>query len=253
VAGREFQHGWVNFGVLAAVLLAGLAVATQPADAKGIGTGGTASAPAGRLKPPVPHYPTTPYPRAGEVALTFDDGPRPYYTDQVMSILQREGIGGTFFVVGYVAAQHPDSLRKMHRLGFSVQNHSWNHGLLVNLNDDQLVAELSRVNRLISSATGVQPTVLRPPYGVSSPRLVRLAAGIGMETVIWNAQAPSMTSSAYSILGSVEGSAMHERRDGKGLLVLLHDGSGASGEMVQALPYLISWLRAHGWKFVQLG
>ncbi|MEI8237853.1 MAG: polysaccharide deacetylase family protein, partial [Actinomycetota bacterium] len=198
-------------------------------------------------------FPTARTPGPGEVALTFDDGPRPPYTNQVISILQHEHVPATFFVVGSVAVEHPDTLRLMAKLGYSVQNHSWYHKYLVNLTDSQLVAELQRVDKLIRSATGVQPTVLRPPYGLTSPRLVRLASSVGLETVLWNAQAPTMNANARTILGAIEGSAAHRRRDGVGLTVLLHDGSGSSGEMVAALPYLISYLRETGWKFVQLG
>src|SRR5690348_15860713 len=67
-----------------------------------------------------------------EIALTFDDGPNPFYTPQILDILQRYGIEATFFDVGYLVADYPNIVRQEYHQGNIVANHSWSHPVLTN-------------------------------------------------------------------------------------------------------------------------
>ena len=123
-------------------------------------------------KPPEPKPTPKPAPAAPPaanfgnkvIALTFDDGPGPY-TAQLLDILDQHGAKATFFLIGSKVSAQADVLRRMHARGHQLGNHSWSHPELPKLPVDQIAGEIDRTNDAIKQATGVTPTVMRPPYG----------------------------------------------------------------------------------------
>ncbi len=121
-----------------------------------------------------------------QVALTFDDGPAGTYTEQILDILARYDVPATFFVVGGKAAARPDLLRRMAAEGHSVQNHTYSHAWLTRYSDAAIADQLTRASDVIEEVTGAAPACFRPPFGAVSDRVRRVAAGLGLATIMWD-------------------------------------------------------------------
>ena len=98
-------------------------------------------------------------------ALTFDDGPHPVYTEQLLDGLKERGVHATFFVTGEHAELHPDIIRRMHDEGHLIGNHTYSHIQLTASNRDQFKNELIQTNEILYEITGEEIQYVRPPYG----------------------------------------------------------------------------------------
>jgi peptidoglycan/xylan/chitin deacetylase (PgdA/CDA1 family) len=191
----------------------------------------------------------------GQVALTFDDGPHPATTSAVLAILAEKQVGATFFFVGSGVSRndHAKSLvRSVHDAGHSVQNHTWGHPFLSRESVDTVRQELVRTSEVIREVTGEAPTLFRPPYGATNAAVVEVAQRQGLGQVLWGAAPSSMEASGETMVGEITAQARRAMEQNRGLVVLLHDGSGNRSGTVSALPELIDVLRTAGWEFVVL-
>jgi peptidoglycan/xylan/chitin deacetylase (PgdA/CDA1 family) len=186
-----------------------------------------------------------------QVALTFDDGPDPNWTQPILDVLARYGVPATFFVLGSSAQRHPDLVNAMVAGGHSVQNHTWGHPYLTGLPDDGVRGQLSGTSDVVAEITGNRPICWRPPYGATDARVDQLAAGLGMNKVMWNV-APNdyLNPPPQSIIDNIMGRA--GALAGGPLVVVLHDGGGVRSSTLAALPGMIESLTAGGFTFVSL-
>ena len=120
-----------------------------------------------QLEPkPQPIAPTTAYDSESPmIALTFDDGPSKYVTDEILDILEENGAKATFFVLGSNAEQYPDKLKRAVSLGCEIGNHTYNHPNLFKLDIEDIKYQVDTTKWCVYEACGVQPTLVRPPYG----------------------------------------------------------------------------------------
>ena len=172
--------------------------------------------------------------RPPRVALTFDDGPWPDSTQQVLAILGRMGVRATFFDVGYLARDHPDLVRRELDAGMVVGNHSWDHPITPPFRDlphPRITSEIRRTNTELDSI-GVKPQLFRPPGGSYSPWVLKEAARQGVRVVLWSVDPRDWKpgTKARRIVHSV---LSHVR---PGSIILLHDGGGDRSATVTALP-----------------
>ena len=100
-----------------------------------------------------------------KVALTFDDGPHPYYTEQLLDGLKERGVVVTFFVTGEHASLHPDVIKRMQEEGHLIGNHTYTHMQLRSNNRADFLEELQLTNQVIKEITGEDMLYVRPPYG----------------------------------------------------------------------------------------
>lgn len=100
-----------------------------------------------------------------KVALTFDDGPHPCYTEQLLEGLKERGVTATFFVTGENAALHPRVIQHMYEEGHLIGNHTYSHLQLRSDNKEKFKEELIATNEVISQITGGEVVFVRPPYG----------------------------------------------------------------------------------------
>ncbi|MDE5696676.1 MAG: polysaccharide deacetylase family protein, partial [Lachnospiraceae bacterium] len=98
-------------------------------------------------------------------ALTFDDGPHPVYTGQLLDGLKERGVKATFFVTGEHAELHPDIIKRMHDEGHLIGNHTYSHIQLTASNRDKFKNELIQTNEILYDITGDEVQYVRPPYG----------------------------------------------------------------------------------------
>ena len=100
-----------------------------------------------------------------KIALTFDDGPHPYYTEELLDGLKERGVVATFFVTGEHASLHPDVIKRMQEEGHLIGNHTYSHMQLTKKNREKFKEELVRTNQVLHEITGVEVEYVRPPYG----------------------------------------------------------------------------------------
>lgn len=100
-----------------------------------------------------------------KIAITFDDGPHPTYTEQLLDGLKERGIHATFFVTGEHAKLHPDIIKRMQEEGHLIGNHTYSHVQLTSKNREDFKQELIQTNEVIKEITGEEVQYVRPPYG----------------------------------------------------------------------------------------
>ena len=182
-----------------------------------------------------------------EIALTFDDGPNPYYTPQVLAVLQQYNIKATFFCIGRQVAQYPSLVKQEYANGNVVGNHSWSHPDLALLSSNDILTQINSTSDVIQQVIGVRPTFFRPPYGIVNARVLTQINQLGLTTIIWNDEAQDWTTPGIDVITSrILGLA------GNGAIILLHDGGGNRSQTVAALPTIIATLEVRGFKFVTL-
>src|SRR5581483_5839341 len=133
--------------------------------------------------------PIGPSTRPPAVALTFDDGPWPGSTLQILRILERMHVRATFFVVGYLAQRYPGIVRAELKAGMTIGNHSWDHPNsppFDQLAPARIRMEMARTSRFLHRRFGIRVTLFRPPGGSFGGPVVTTASGLGLRIVQWN-------------------------------------------------------------------
>ena len=180
-----------------------------------------------------------------EIALTFDDGPTPAYTQQVLAILKQYNVHATFFCIGEQAQEFPDLLNQENAGGNVVANHSWNHPDLTTLSDDDIHAQLMSTSNTLKQATGIQPTLFRPPYGAINMQVKSQADALHLTPVLW-----SIDTEDWQLPGSdaIVNTVLDQASNGS--IILMHDGGGDRSQTIEALPHIITGLQQHGYRLV---
>ena len=188
--------------------------------------------------------------RRGEVALTFDDGPDPEVTPQVLDLLDRYQARASFFVIGEKAAAHPQLLREIVQRGHSVENHSLRHsGLFGFFGPGALTREITLAQDAVAGITGQAPVFFRSPMGIRNPLLDPVVAALGLRYVTW-------TRRGFDTVARDPGVVLARLTRGlrAGDILLLHDRkiAGRAAPVLTVLPALLETLRTAGLKPVSL-
>jgi peptidoglycan/xylan/chitin deacetylase (PgdA/CDA1 family) len=176
----------------------------------------------------------------GGVALTFDDGPDPEFTPQVLDVLRRYGARATFFLVGQRADRHPELVRRIAAEGHAIGNHTYSHVHCRELELPALIRQLERTDAALERALGGLPDSLppfRPPFGELRPLQALYLAAAGRTLVFWNQDVCDYRGAPASDIAAVG------PKLSPGDVVLLHDRFPAT---VQALPRLLEELNTRG-------
>ena len=182
------------------------------------------------------------------VAFTFDDGPDPLYTKQLLDIFHRVNGKATFFMIGQEIDAYEDIAAEVHRAGHEIANHTYSHPDLTNVILEEAQAEMQRADERIRLVTGQPVRSFRPPYFGVNADILSLAAGYG-----------------YHSIGAVNGEAKdweqpgvdyildHTRPTvGNGCIFLFHDGYGSRSQTVEAVRILVEELTADGYRFITI-
>jgi peptidoglycan/xylan/chitin deacetylase (PgdA/CDA1 family) len=184
-------------------------------------------------------------PRQKKVALTFDDGPHPEYTSQLLAILGYYHIHATFFIVGVQAQRYPQWVKMIHQAGHEIGNHTYDHFRLPALPPDEQAYQIDENQRLLEQLTGVTPRFFRPPGGRYNEQAERLIRQRGMLLALWDVALNDTAEDREA--GDLYSTASHKIRPGS--VVLGHDGIQATIDM---LPQLIESLQKDGYTFVTM-
>lgn len=183
-------------------------------------------------------------PRLRMVALTFDDTPNPFYTEELLRILREHDVKATFFCMGNKSQLYPDLLIEVLRDGHDIGNHSYSHPKLDSLPDDDWEEEILYTNRIIKRVLGYECRLFRPPHGRTTDEITDFVYAHGMTTCWWTVNTgdylePTVDSMVQKVMNNV----------GPGGIVLMHDGTDVT---LEALPVIIDRLLAEGYEFVTM-
>jgi peptidoglycan/xylan/chitin deacetylase (PgdA/CDA1 family) len=181
------------------------------------------------------------------VYLTFDDGPKPYATERVLDILDREGVKGTFFLIGHKAEKHPDIVKDMVLRGHTIGNHTYSHIMPWGGNAKRYVSDALHGRQVLEDIAGVPVPLMRPPGG--NLRLLEDIEAAGMQPALWTTLSGDCKSGqppAYllSLIKMQEGLRPMFHYP---MIVLMHDTSTRTAE---ALPRIIEFFRHRGYDFL---
>jgi len=179
------------------------------------------------------------------IALTFDDGPSPVFTPQVLHVLRQYRIRATFFCIGQQVQRYPYLLQQMYQAGEVIGNHTWSHPNLTELPSAAIQQQLRSTSLIIQRTIGVSPKIFRPPYGATNARVQGIAAQLGLQQIMWTIdtrdwQQPGVRAIVNAVLTNAR----------NGSIVLMHDGGGNRSQTVQALPQIIIGLQQRGFTYV---
>jgi peptidoglycan/xylan/chitin deacetylase (PgdA/CDA1 family) len=188
--------------------------------------------------------------KPGELALTFDDGPNPAWTPQLLDTLAANDVRATFFLVGRFAEAEKLLARRVAEAGHLIGNHTWSHPNLARTASGRVREQLRRTNETLAQITGQPIRYFRPPYGARRPAVLSAAREMGMIPVLWNAMTsdwrePSADLIARRLMEKIDRNA----RGGWATTIVLHDGRhkalGANrGPSVTAAGRLIAHYKA---------
>jgi peptidoglycan/xylan/chitin deacetylase (PgdA/CDA1 family) len=188
---------------------------------------------------------------APRIALTFDDGPNPPYTGQILDLLTAAGARATFFDEGQAVEAHPDIAREEIARGMAVGSHSYSHSPeLPTMGHAAFAADLRRAEDGLVAALGSKPTIYRSPYGHTSTVMLEEERKRGYTSIGWDVDSEDWSdASADRIVGKVLDQAH------AGAIVLMHDGGLGGGNpdrttTIAALPRIIDGLRQRGYTLV---
>ena len=186
--------------------------------------------------------------RGKVVELSFDDGPNPVWTPQVLSVLKAEGVHATFSLIGYEAQRYSAIARQELADGDAVCDHTAHHNEHLDLAPPDVVAmEIDLGADMIRSATGADPTCYRPPANALSPLVIDTAHQRRMRVLGYSVdpsdyRRPSAAILLRRVLTRVK----------PGSVILLHDGGGDRSQTVAMLKVLIDNLKAQGYRFTTI-
>lgn len=177
------------------------------------------------------------------IAITFDDGPHGTLTPKLLDMLKERGIKATFFLIGQNAQQYPDIVQRIHNEGHEIANHSWSHPALNKCSPEKFRREIEDTNAAIKAAIGVNPTLIRPPYGATNASLDRtLDEKYGMKVILWSVDPMDWK---YRHSERVANYILKHAKPGD--IILSHDIHPTT---VAAMPTIFDTLLARGFKFV---
>jgi peptidoglycan/xylan/chitin deacetylase (PgdA/CDA1 family) len=185
------------------------------------------------------------------IALTFDDGPDPEWTERVLDVLDEERVSASFFLVGERAARATDTVRRIAADGHEVASHGWSHRSLWLCGPRRTDDEIGRAQRLLSDTVGRPVHHFRPPWGMVNAAMFGALARHGQRCVFWSIQPEGLraTPPDRQVEHVVD-------RAHPGAIVDLHDTEGVRGAPERLLPALrpmIVGLRRLGYELVTVG
>ena len=197
------------------------------------------------------------------VAISFDDGPDPVWTPKILDVLKQYGVKAAFLVIGESAQDNVELLRRIYSEGHEIGNHTFTHPDISEISTRQLDVQLNLTQRLLASKLGVNTVYFRPPYSIDQEpdtndqaapvdrvqQLGYIILGDKIDTDDWDIHPKkSPQEITQSVFDQMHDMDTHPWM--RGSIILMHDGGGNRQATVDALPVLITALRAHGYQIV---
>ncbi len=181
------------------------------------------------------------------VALTFDDGPTPVYTEEVLNILKSENVKATFFVIGSVVEKHMYEAALIVKNGNELGNHSWSHERMVLKSAIFISKEIEDTDHIIRKVGYKGEIYFRPPYGKKLLMLPWYLSHHNRTTIMWDSEPESYPDIAKNAEGITEYILSNAH---PGSIILLHAMYASNDATRKALPMIIDGLKKRGYRFV---
>ncbi|NLW91645.1 MAG: polysaccharide deacetylase family protein [Syntrophomonadaceae bacterium] len=183
------------------------------------------------------------------VAITFDDGPMPVYTTQILDILDHYQAKATFFMIGERMKEYPGIVKEVSEHGHVIANHTFTHPAnLRTLDDRQVQWELKAASDVSESLTGQRVYLFRPPRGIMDKRLMQTVREAGYEVIMWSICADNKAAPTPELMAKRVSDQIRP-----GQIILLHDGRVPERKMdVEATRLILADLSEKGYRFVSV-
>jgi peptidoglycan/xylan/chitin deacetylase (PgdA/CDA1 family) len=182
------------------------------------------------------------------VALTFDDGPDPATTPNLLKVLKQHEIKAAFFPIGKKIRTCPELIKEIDQEGHVIGNHTFRHGWWTNfLISGALDREIRMAQEAIETAIGKVPAYFRPPMGLTNPHLKGKLKKHGLSVVGWDVRPFDTRTSAEKVIRNVL-KGIHN-----GSIILLHDTRRAPVDLAHLIDELVTEIKARGYTFIGLG
>ena len=179
------------------------------------------------------------------IAITFDDGPHPRYTPQILDILARYDAKATFFSVGMNAEAYPKLVRRILSEGHELGNHTYNHYHTPKMDGEVLRRDILACSEALQKISGSEPRLFRPPEGVCTEEIKALCRERGYTIVMWSIDTRDWAhTSVADIVKNVQKNATD------GAIILMHDFTGKNSPTPAALRQILPILQESGFEFV---
>ncbi|HEX9512904.1 MAG TPA: polysaccharide deacetylase family protein [Puia sp.] len=180
-----------------------------------------------------------------EIALSFDDGPAPSYTPEILAILREEAVKAAFFCIGNRITGNEKIFRQLHEEGHVIGNHSYSHHFWFDLfSSRKMLADLKKMDNTMSAVTGLQPRLFRPPYGVINPNLKAAILRGGYTPIGWSVRSlDTVIKDEQKLLKKINDAIK------PGAILLFHDTSQTT---LAILPGFIREVKERGYEIVRL-
>ncbi|WP_051585930.1 polysaccharide deacetylase family protein [Caldanaerobius polysaccharolyticus] len=178
------------------------------------------------------------------IAITFDDGPSYAYTAKYIEILKQYNAKATFFLTGENVEKNPGLVKLIADNGFEIGTHSYSHGDMAKMSQEEIKRELWRSSLLIHKITGQKVTLFRPPYGSVSDSLKIACQDFGLRIIYWNVDPRDWENPDYWTIANRIAKNAHS-----GSIILMHEGRKNT---LKALPYILQYLHSKGYKLVTI-
>ncbi|MHC0063025.1 polysaccharide deacetylase family protein [Nostoc sp. UIC 10890] len=182
------------------------------------------------------------------IALTFDDGPSPKNTAQILEILKKNDVKATFFMLGQMVKYFPQVAKQVAADGHVIGNHTWHHWYF-QMDGATAASEIDRTADIIYKTTGEKTTLFRPPGGFLNNGLAQYAKNEKYAVIMWSEESGDARLRSPQVAMLVKNVLKYAR---PGAIVLMHDGGGNRSKSVKALPGMIAGLKAQGYRFVTI-
>ncbi len=179
------------------------------------------------------------------IALTFDDGPHKFRTGEILDVLEKYDVKATFFVIGAMAHDNPDIIRRELRLGHEIGNHTYNHSKMRKLSKKNLIEELESTENELYEIAEYRPKLFRPPEGWCSDMIASAVGSIDYDVILWNIDTLDW---AHNEVDKICESVLEGVKPGS--IVLFHDFVTGDSPTVEALEIIIPKLKSQGYCFV---
>lgn len=191
-------------------------------------------------------------PQKKVIALTFDDGPYPPYTQKLLQVLAAKNVHATFFMVGENAAEHPEIVKMVQAQGHTIALHAGYHKDLLKLPASEVKSNIAYGKQTLEGITGQPVQYMRPPHGFKDWSVLEAINDAGLVAVNWSVIPRDWTNPGAQIIAD----RVCEKAE-PGAIVLLHDGDSPKkaaprDQTIEAVGIIIDRLRAEGYEFVTL-
>jgi len=231
----------IKLRVLTAAVLAAITTAVSPVQ---VGASGVSALPDCLIQRPVPVFREHKNTQM-KIALTFDDGPHPEHTPEILAILEEYGITATFFMIGENVGYYPETARQVIEAGHEIGNHTYTHPRLKQFTDAALTHEILSTEAALYELGECRPHLFRPPEGICSERVASLADRYDYTVVLWTVDTLDW---AHTPSEKIAENVITNIRPGG--IILCHDYIVNGSPTPDALRMFIPKLLEAGYKFV---